>query len=90
MVSTLHRCPYDNSTISSVNKLKITWRFLFFPSFFPFSFFHFSFSFVLFFKFQRVVLLNFLDTNIFTERERERESPESSREGVVGCFDGAG
>ena len=42
--------------------------------------------------------MNFLDTNIFTERKKERErerdrqtqSPESSREGVVGWCDGAG
>ena len=36
--------------------------------------------------------MNFLDTNIFKERDRDRqtESPESSREGVVGWCDGAG
>ena len=33
-VSTLHGCSYDNSTASSVDKLKTIWRFSpFFPSF---------------------------------------------------------
>ena len=36
--------------------------------------------------------MNFLDTNIFTEREKDRqtESLESCREEVVGWCDGAG
>ena len=61
MVSTLHRCSYDNSTISSVIKLKTILRFS--PFFPPFT--------------QRVVLLNFLDTKVnpnnllFSQRERE-------------------
>ena len=48
-VSTLHRCSYDNSTISSVDKLETIWRF---SPFFLLSlfFFHFSFQFVLLFK----------------------------------------
>ena len=43
---------------------------------------------------QRVVLLNLLDTKVnpnclLFHTERERESPKSSREGVVGWCDGA-
>ena len=35
----LHRCSYDNLTISSVNKLKKQWRFSpFFPSYIFFTF----------------------------------------------------
>ena len=71
-----HRCSYNNSTKSSVNKLFL---------FFHFSFFHFSFQCVLFFKFvKESFLLNLLDTKVNREREREREcvcvSPKSSRE----------
>ena len=43
MVSTLHGCLYDNSTIAPVNKLKPIWRFsLFLPSF---TFLSFTFLF---------------------------------------------
>ena len=42
-VSTLHRCSYDSSTISSVDKLETIWRFSPFFPFYHFSFFHFSF-----------------------------------------------
>ena len=81
MVSTLHRCPYDNSTISSINKLKIIWPSLFIPSF---TFLSFTFHFVLFFKFMsKSRFIDLPGHNIFTERERERER-EPSREGVVG------
>ena len=87
MVSTLHRCSYDNSTISFVNKLKTIRRFSpFFPSFtflfFPFLFNLFCFSSLC----QKVDLLLPLDTKVdpncllFSKRERERESPNSSRE----------
>ena len=69
----MHRCPYDNSPISSVNKLKRISRFSLFP-FFHFSFFYFSFYF--FFKFMSKS--RFTDTNI-----TERESPKSSHEGMV-------
>ena len=96
----LHRCSYDNSTISSVNKLNNGASLLY-------SFLHFSFTFLSnLFCFQslrqRVILLNLLDTKVnhncllFSERERERErereneSPKSSREGVVGWCDCAG
>ena len=93
----LHRCSYDNSTISSVNKLKNTMALLSF-----FSFLHFSFTFLSnLFCFrslcQTVVLVNLLDIKVnpnclffHRERERENESPKSSREGVVGRCDGAG
>ena len=63
-------------------------------AFSPFSYFQFSFTFFNLFCFsslcQGVVLLNFLDTKanlsslLFSQRERERESPKSNREGVVG------
>ena len=76
MVSTLYRCSYDNSTISSFIKLSTKWRFsLFFllSLFFLSSlFFNICFSSLC----QRVVLLNFLDTKVnpnsllFSERER--------------------
>ena len=80
---------------------KTTWCFSpFFPSF---TFLSFSFLFNLFCfssLWQRVVLLNFLDTKVnpncllFSQRERDREreraSPKSSREGVVEWCDGAG
>ena len=65
MVITLHRCSYDNSTISSVNKLKqYDASLLFFPSF---TFLSFTFPFNLFqvyVKYVRVVLLNLLDTKV--------------------------
>ena len=91
-VDAIWSAPYDNSTISSVNKLKRIWRFsLLFP-FFHFSFLSFIFLFNLFvFQVcQRVVLLNLQSTKVnpkfllFSERERESErdraSPKSSRE----------
>ena len=72
MVSTLHRCPYDNSTISSVNKLKIIWRLFFFLSF---IFFSFTFLFNLF-CFSSLCQRVLLWTLIFSHREREsRRSP---------------
>ena len=40
-VSTLHRWSYDNSTISSVDKLETIWRFSPFFPFFHFPFFTF-------------------------------------------------
>ena len=50
-VSTLHRCSYDNSTISSADKLETVWRFSpFFPSF-TFLFFTFLFNLFCFLKF---------------------------------------
>ena len=50
-VNTLHRCSYDNSTISSVDKLETIWRYFpFFPSF-HFSFFTFLFNLFCFLKF---------------------------------------
>ena len=85
MVITLHRCSYDNTTISSVNKLKQYDASLIFSLL--------SFSFLICFASlcqicQRVVFLNLLDTKVnpncllfHRERERERESPKSSREG---------
>ena len=96
----LHRRSYDNSTISSDNKVKKTMALLSF-----FSFLHFSFTFLsILFCFrslcQRVVLLNLLDTKVnpncllFSQRERdserENESPKSSLEGVVRWHDDAG
>ena len=81
MVITLHRCSYDNSTISSVNKLKQYDASLFFsPSF--------TFFLSLFFLIcssslcQRFVLLNLLDTKVnpncfLFHRERERENRRS-------------
>ena len=86
-VNAIWSAPYDNSTISSVNKLKPIWRFsLLFP-FFHFSFLSFIFLFNLFvFQVcQRVVLLNLQGTKVYpkflllSERERERES-ERDRE----------
>ena len=80
-VDAIWSAPYDNSTISSVNKLKRIWRFsLLFP-FFHFTFLSFIFLFNLFvFQVcQRVVLLNLQGTKVnpkfllFSERERERE-----------------
>ena len=80
-VDAIWSAPYDNSTISSVNKLKPIWRFsLLFP-FFHFSFLSFIFLFNLFvFQVcQRVVLLNLQGTKVnpkflfLSERERERE-----------------
>ena len=75
MVSTLHRCSYDNSTISSVKKLKTICASFFFPSFsFTFLFNLFCFSRLC----QRVILLNFLDIKVnpdsflFSQRESER------------------
>ena len=63
-------------------------------------FFLFTFLFILFCfssLYQKVVLLNLLDTNVnpisyYFPREKERESPKSSREegGGVGWCDGAG
>ena len=66
MVITLHRCSYDNSTISSVNKLKqYDASLLFSPSF---TFLSFTFLFNFFSSLcqirQRVVLLNLLDTKV--------------------------
>ena len=75
----LHRCSYDNSTISSVNKLKKNNG-----ASLLFSFLHFSFTFLSsLFCFrslcQTVVLVNLLDIKVnpnclfITERERDRE-----------------
>ena len=81
MVITLHRCSYDNSTISSVNKLKQYDASLFFS--------HFSLFFLICFSSlcqicQRVVLLNLLDTKVnpncllfHRERDTERENRRS-------------
>ena len=86
-VDAIWSAPYDNSTISSVNKLKPIWRFsLLFP-FFHFSFLSFIFLFNLFvFQVcQRVVLLNLQGTKVnpkillLSERERQRER-ETARE----------
>ena len=65
MVNALHRCSYDNSTISSVNKLKTIMTALrSFSPFFHFSFFRFSFYFILFFQFMsKSRFFNLLDTN---------------------------
>ena len=81
MVITLHRCSYDNSTISSVNKLKqydASLLFSFLSLFFLSLFFLICFS-SLCQICQRVVLLNLLDTKVnpnclLFQRERERES----------------
>ena len=90
MVSTLHRCSYDNSTISYVNKLKTICDSSFFPSF-TFLSLIFLFNLFCFSRLcQRVVLLNFLDikvnpnSSLFSQRERVRESLKSSSEGVAG------
>ena len=88
MVSTLHRCSDDNSTIFYVKKLKTIRRFFpFFPSFtFPF-FSPFLFNLFCFSSLcQRVYLLLLLDTKVdpncllFSQREKERER---EREGVA-------
>ena len=80
IVNTLHRCSYDNSTISSVNKLKTIWHFS--PFSHSFTFLSFTYLFYLFCFLslcQRVVLLNLLDTKmnpnclLFSQRARERE-----------------
>ena len=98
MVITLNRCSYDNSTISSVNKLKQCDASLLFSLL---SLFFLSLFFLICFSSlcqicQRVVLLNLLDTKVnpnclLFHRERERESPKSSREGggrvVRWCFE---
>ena len=83
--------------ISSVNKLKIIWRFSPFPlnSFFFLSLF-IAICFVSQIYVKESFLLNLLDTKVnpncllFSEREREREResereglPKSCREGVV-------
>ena len=92
MVITFHRCSYDNSTISSVNKVKQYDVSLLFPSF---TFLSFTFLFNLFFKFmcricQRVALLNLMDTKVnpncllfHRERERENRPAKSRGDGVV-------
>ena len=84
MVITLHRCTYDNSTISSVNKLKqydasllFSLLLLFFLSLFFLICFSSSCQLC-----QRVVLLNLLDTKVnpnclLFHRERERENRRS-------------
>ena len=88
-VDAIWSAPYDNSTISSVNKLKPIWRFsLLFP-FLHFSFLSFIFLFNLFvFQVcQRVVLLNLQGTKVnpryllFSERERESIAEVQSRVG---------
>ena len=77
----LHRCSYDNSTISSVNKLKKQWRF---SPFFP-SYTFLSDLFCFRSLCQRVILLNLLDIKVnpncllFSKREREREREKMSR-----------
>ena len=68
MVITLHRCSYDNSTISSVNKLKQYDASLLFSLL---SLFFLSLFFLICFLSlcqirQRVVLLNLLDTKVNT------------------------
>ena len=86
MVITLHRCSYDNSTISSVNKLKqydasllYSLLSLFFLSLFVLICFSSLCQIC-----QRVLLLNLLDTIVnpncllfHRERERERENRRS-------------
>ena len=86
MVSTWHPCSYDNSTISLVNKLKTIGRFSpFFPSFTFLFFPPFLFNFFLFFKFMSksrfIAFPGHCLTAYYFQRERERESPKSSREG---------
>ena len=66
MVITLHRCSYDNSTISSVNKLKqydASLLFSLLSLFFLSLFFLICFSSLCQIR-QRVVLLNLLDTKV--------------------------
>ena len=66
MVITLHRCSYDNSTISSVNKLKqdeASHLFSLLSLFFLSLFFLTCFSSLCQIR-QRVVLLNLLDTKV--------------------------
>ena len=65
MVISLHRCSYDNSTISSVNKLKQYDASLLFSllSLFFLSLF-FLICFQVYVKYVRVVLLNLLDTKV--------------------------
>ena len=66
MVITLHRCSYDNSTISSVNKLKQYDAVLLFSLlslFFLSLFFLICFSSLCQIR-QRVALLNLLDTKV--------------------------
>ena len=97
MVSTLHRCSYDNSAISFVNKLKTIRRFSPFFSSFTFLFFPFLFNLFCFSSLcRRIDLLILLDTKVdpncllFSKRERKRESRRSPVvRGVVGCCDGA-
>ena len=87
MVSILRRRSYDNSTISSVDKLKAIWRF------YPFSLL--SLFFFICFVFQ-VNVKESLDTEVnpncllFSQREREGETPKFGRGVVVGWCDGAG
>ena len=86
MVIALHRCSYDNSTISSVNKLKQHDASLLFSllSLFFLSLFFLICCSGLCQICQRVVLLNLLDTKVnpncllfHRERERERENRRS-------------
>ena len=84
MVISLHRCSYDNSTISSVNNLKqYDTSLLSFPSF---TFLSFTFLFHLFFKFMsNMSKSRFIESpghqsesklHIISQREREnRRSP---------------
>ena len=102
MVSTLHRCSYDNSTISSVKKLKK------YGASFLFSllslFFYLFFLFILIcFVFQVHVkesiycfswTLKLIKTAYYFHRERERERERESRRSpivraVIGWCDGA-
>ena len=90
MVITLHRCSYDNSAISSVNKLKQYDTSLLFSLL---SLFFLSLFFLICFLSlcqicKRVVLLNLLDTKVnpnclLFHRERERERERESRPSPV-------
>ena len=97
MVSTFHQCSYDNSTIFSINKLKTIDASLLFPLL--------SLFFLIFFqlvsksRFFISWTITCIQTAYHFQRERERgegerrederESPKSSREGVVGWCEGA-
>ena len=92
MVSTLHGCSYENSTISPVNKLINSMALLSFSPSFTFLSFTFLFNLFCFSGLcQIVVLLNLLDTKVnpncllLSEREREnRRSPVLRRGGGRG------
>ena len=96
MVSTLHGCSDDNSTIFYVKKLKTIRRFFpFFPSF-TFPFFPFLFNLFCFQVYVKESIycfswtLKLIQTAYYFHREKERESRRSPIvRGVVGWCDGA-